>query len=162
MKKVFVSMLPVVLLCGTWSKGAAAQTSSTSQPATQFAGWDVSKKDAPDVTVVGVVQQVVSNQTAGAPSGLHLMLGTLLGVVDASVGQFLPPQVQKALVAGKQVQVIGRVQSIHDQNYLLARVLVVDGEKTEIRNDHGSLVHTKANERTYSQTGQNDQNGGRQ
>jgi hypothetical protein len=160
MKKVFVSMLPIVLLCGTWSQGATAQTSSTSQPSTQFAGWDASKKDAPDVTVIGIVQQVVSNQTAGAPAGLHLMLGTPQGVVDASVGPYLAPDIKAALVSGKQIQVSGQIQTLHDQKYLIVRQVVLDGKPIAVRNDHGSLVRTRSQERTQTQSSLNNQDGG--
>jgi hypothetical protein len=162
MKRVFVSMLPIILLCGTWGKGATAQSSGTLQPSTQFVGWDVTKKNSPDITVTAVIQQVIPNHASGIPAGLHLMLGTPQGVVDASVGQFLPQQVQQALTAGQQVQVIGRIQTIHNQNYLLARALVLDGNTITVRNDHGSLVHTRSSERTHAQSLENDQNGGRQ
>jgi hypothetical protein len=105
---------------------------------------------------------VVPNHASGIPAGLHLMLGTPQGVVDASVGQFLPQQIQQALTAGQQVQVIGRIQNIHNQNYLLARALVIDGNTITVRNDHGSLVHVKSVERMHTQSLQNNQNGGRQ
>ena len=162
MKKVLVSMLPIILLFGIWGKSAKAQSSGTPEPAAKFAGWDVSKKNSPDITVTAVIQQVIPNHASGIPAGLHLMLGTPQGVVDASVGQFLPQHIQQALTTGQLVQVTGRIQTIHNQNYLLARALVVDGNTITVRNDHGSLVHAKSSERVHTQTLQNNQNGGRQ
>jgi hypothetical protein len=160
MKKVFVSMLPIVLLCGTWSREATAQTSNTSQPSTQFAGWDVSKKDSSDLTVIGIIQQAVPNQIAGAPAGLHLMLGTPQGVLDASVGPYLAPDIKAVLVSGKQIQVSGQIQTLHDQKYLLVRQIVLDGKPIAVRNDYGSLVRTRSQERTQTQSSLNDQDGG--
>ena len=104
MKKVLGSMLLIILLCATWGKDAMAQSSGTLQPSTKFVGWDVTKKNSPDITVTAVIQQVVPNHASGIPAGLHLMLGTPQGLVDASVGQFLPQQIQQALTAGQQIQ----------------------------------------------------------
>jgi hypothetical protein len=152
MKKIFISMLPAVLFCGTWTKDATAQTSATSQPSTSFIGWDA---NAHEVAITAIIQQVVPSHSAGIPAGLHLMLGTPQGVVVASVGSYLPQEVQQALVAGKSVQVIGKVQTVHDQNYLFVRQLVLDGHPITIRNDRGSLVRSRSQERTYTQTLQN-------
>ncbi len=139
-----------------------AQSSGTLQPSTKFVGWDVTKKNSPDITVTAVIQQVVPNHASGIPAGLHLMLGTPQGLVDASMEQFLPQQIQQALTAGQQIQVIGRIQTIQNQNYLLARALVLNGNTITVRNDHGSLVHAKSSDRTHTESLQNDQNGGRQ
>jgi hypothetical protein len=149
MKKIFISMLPAILLCGTWNKDVTAQTSTTSQPSTSFIGWDA---NAHEVAITAIIQQVVPNHSAGIPAGLHLMLGTPQGVVVASVGSYLPQEVRQALVAGKSVQVIGKVQIVHDQNYLFVRQLVMDGHSITIRNNRGSLVRSRSQERTYTQT----------
>jgi hypothetical protein len=52
------------------------------------------------------------------------------------------------------------VKTIHEQNYLLVRQLVVDGKIIAVRNDHGSLVRTRSQERTNTQSSLNNQNGG--
>jgi DNA/RNA endonuclease YhcR with UshA esterase domain len=88
------------------------------------------------------------------------MLGTPQGVSDASVGPYLELDIQQTLIAGKQVQVFGQVKTIHEQNYLLVRQLVVDGKVIAVRNDHGSLIRTRSQERTHTQSYSNDQNGG--
>ena len=149
MKKIFVSILPVILLCGTWSKDVTAQTSTTSQPSTSFIGWDA---NAHEVAITAIIQQVVPSHSAGIPAGLHLMLGTPQGVVVASVGSYLPQEVRQTLVAGKSVQAIGKVQVVHDQSYLFVRELVMDGHSITIRSNHGSLVRSRSQERTYTQT----------
>ena len=157
MKRIFITALPAILLCGMWTNEVVAQTSTTSQPSTEFIGWDA---NAHEVVVTAIIQQVIPNHSSGIPVGLHLMLGTPQGVVDASVGPYLSPEVQLALIAGKTVQVIGQVKAIHDQNFLLARQLILDGHSVMVRNDHGSLVRTRSKERTRSQTLSGDQNGG--
>jgi hypothetical protein len=149
MKKIFISMLPAILLCGIWNKDVTAQTSTTSQPSTSFIGWDANTHE---VAITAVIQQVVPSHSAGIPAGLHIMLGTPQGVVVASVGSYLPQEVRQALVVGKSVQVIGKVQVVHDQSYLFVRQLVMDGQPITVRNNRGSLVRSRSQERTYTQT----------
>jgi hypothetical protein len=160
MKKLFISLLPAIVFCGGLIMEATAQSNVTSQPSTGFIGWDTSKPKSSDVAVTSNIQEVVPNHASGIPTGLHLMLGTPQGVLDASVGPYLPPGVQQALVAGKQVQVFGQVKTIHEQKYLLVRQLVLDGKPIVVRNDHGSLIRTRSQERTHAQSSLNNQDGG--
>jgi hypothetical protein len=160
MKTLFISLLPAILLCGTLTTDAAAQNSAASQPPSGFIGWDTSKPKSFDVAVTAIIQEVVPNHASGIPAGLHVMLGTPQGVLDASVGPYLAPDIQQALVTGKQVQVFGQVKTIHEQKYLLVRQLVLDGKPIIVRNDHGSLIRTRAQERTHTQSSLNNQNGG--
>ena len=160
MKKLFILMLPTVLLCGALTREAAAQDDTASQSSTGFIGWNVSQPRSSDVAVTAIIQEVVPNHASGIPAGFHIMLGTPQGVLDASVGPYLQLNIQQALVAGKQVQVFGQVKTIHDQKYLLVRQLVLDGKPIIVRNDHGSLIRTRSQERTSTQSSLNGQNGG--
>ncbi len=155
MKKIFVTALLVILLCGTWTKNAAAQTNTTPQPAARFIGWGTNEPNSHEVAVTAIIQQVVPNHVSGIPTGLHLMLGTPQGVLDASIGPYLSKEIQEALIAGKSVQVIGKVQTIREQKYLFVRQLLLNGQQITIRNEHGSLVRARSVERTHSQTLQN-------
>jgi len=160
MKKLFILMLPTILLCGALTCEAAAQDKIASQSSTGFVGWDVSQPKSSDVAVTAIIQEIVPNRASGIPAGLHLMLGTPQGVLDASVGPYLPPNIQQALSAGQQVQVIGQVKTIHDQKYLFVRNLVLNGNAIVVRNDNGSLVRGRFHERTRTQSSLNNQNGG--
>ena len=160
MKKPFISLLPVILLCGGLIMDATAQSNVTSQPSTGFIGWDTSKPKSSDIAVTSIIQEVVPNHASGIPAGLHVMLGTPQGVLDASVGPYLAPDIQQALVVGKQIQVFGQVKTIHEQKYLLVRQFVLDGKPIVVRNDHGSLVRTRSQERTHTQSSFSNQNGG--
>ena len=160
MKKLFILMLPTILLCGALTREAAAQDDTASQSSTGFIGWNVSQPRSSDVAVTAIIQEVVSNRASGIPAGLHLMLGTPQGVLDASVGPYLAPNIQQALSAGQPVQVIGQVKTVHDQKYLLVRHLFLSGKDVVIRNDNGSLVRERSHERTRTQSSSNNQNGG--
>jgi hypothetical protein len=160
MKKLFISLLPAIVFCGGLIMEATAQSNVTSQPSTGFIGWDTSKPKSSDVALTSIIQEVVPNHASGIPPGLHIMLGTPQGVLDASVGPYLAADVQQALVAGKQVQAFGQVKTIHEQKYLLVRQLVLDGKPIVVRNDHGSLIRTRSQERTHTQSSLNNQDGG--
>jgi hypothetical protein len=160
MKTLFISLLPVILLCGALTRDAAAQNNVASQPSTGFIGWDTSKSKSSDVGVTAIIQQVVPNHALGIPAGLHVMLGTPQGVLDASVGPYLVPDIQQALVAGKQIQAFGQIKTIHDQKYLIVRQLVLEGKPIVIRDDDGSLVRTRSHERSVTPSSLSNQNGG--
>lgn len=160
MKKLFNSLLPAILLCGGLIMDATAQSSTPSQPSTGFIGWDASKPKSSDVAVTAIIQQAVSNHASGIPGGLHLMLGTPQGVLDANVGPYLALDIQQALSAGQQVQVVGQVKTIHGQQYLLVRQLVLNGKQIVVRNDHGALVRARSHERTHTESSLISQNGG--
>jgi hypothetical protein len=160
MKKLFISLLPAIVFCGGLIMEATAQSDVTSQPSAGFIGWDTSKPKSSDVAVTAIIQEVVPNHASGISAGLHVMLGTPQGVLDASVGPYLTPDIQQVLIAGKQVQAFGQVKTIHDQRYLLVRQLVLDGKPIIVRNEHGSLVRSRSQERTHTQSSFNNQNGG--
>jgi hypothetical protein len=160
MKNLFILLLPAVLLCGALTSEAAAQDNTASQSSTGFIGWNASQPKSSDVAVTAIIQEVVPNRASGIPAGLHLMLGTPQGILDASVGPYLAPNIQQALSAGQQIQVIGQVKTVHDQKYLLVRHLVLNGKDVVIRNENGSLVRERSHERTRTQSSSNNQNGG--
>jgi hypothetical protein len=160
MKRLFIPLLPVIMLYGALTADATAQNSVTSQPSSVFAGWDASKPKSTDVAVTAIIQEIGSSHASGTPAGLNLMLGTPQGVIDASVGPYLAPDIRQALVAGKQIQVIGQVTTINDQSYLLVRQLVLNGKSIIVRNDHGSLVRTRSNGHAVTKSYLNSQNGG--
>src|SRR6202789_2249616 len=119
MKKLFISLLPAILLCGGLIMASSAQSSITSQPSTGFIGWDTSKPKSSDVAITAIIQEIVPNHASGISAGLHVMLGTPQGVLDASVGTYLAADIQQALVAGKQVQVFGQGDTIRVERNLL-------------------------------------------
>jgi hypothetical protein len=162
MKTLFISLLPVVLFYGMLSRDAAAESSAAVQSSTGFIGWDTNQAKSRDVSVTSIIQQVIPNHSSSIPAGLHVILLTPQGVLDVSVGPYLTQDIQQTLIPGAQVQAFGQLKTIHDQTYLLARQLVLNGRLITIRNDHGSLVHTRTQTHTRSQSSLNDQVGGAQ
>ena len=105
---------------------------------------------AHEVTLNGIIQQVVTKHTAGAPAGMHLLVTGPKGVVDAHVGPFLNKQAKEALREGTPIRIVGAKTSIRGKSYLLARQLTVDGHTFAVRSKHGALVREAANHRVHS------------
>jgi hypothetical protein len=96
---------------------------------------------AREVTLVGTVQEFVTQHIAGSPMGLHVLISTSGKTVDAHIGPVLSKQVQETLHVGELVQVVGVHQEVHGKDVLLARQLVYGGRQVMVRNERGFLVH---------------------
>jgi len=95
---------------------------------------------AHEITVNGVVQEVVVKREAGSPFGLHLLLTGSKGVIDAHLGQFMTKETQESLQAGTPVQIVGAMETIHGKNYLLARQVIFSGRLITVRSENGFLL----------------------
>jgi hypothetical protein len=160
--KLFAPVLPTLLFCGIVMNSAAAQDSSVPQSSAPFAGWNTGHGNSSEITVSGTIQQVITTHTAGSPAGLHILVESSQGVVNASVGPFLPADIQRALSAGQQIQITGIVRTISGQNFLLARLLVLAGRQITIRNEHGFLVAVPSATGSVPHRKQGAPNGGTQ
>jgi hypothetical protein len=104
-------------------------------------GWTPIAAAPHDITVRGAIRQVVPTHLAGSPAGVHILIDSLQGSFDASLGSYLPSEVQQALSNGEQVQVTGVVRTANGKDYLFASQLSVAGHQLTIRNPQGFLVH---------------------
>jgi hypothetical protein len=158
--KLVIFVLPTLLLCGIVINTAGAQDNNTSQSSTPFAGWNTGSANAHEITVSGTIQQVVAAHPAGSPAGIHLLVESSQGAVNASVGPFLPKDVQRDLSVGQQVQVTGIIRVINGQSYLLARQLSVAGKQITLRNEHGFPFSIPSVNGSAPRQKQNASNGG--
>jgi hypothetical protein len=155
---LFLPVFAILLLCGIATSTASAQDSNTSQ--SSVAASAVKRAPTSEITVAGTIQQVSSEHILGRPAGLHLLVNSPQGVLDASVGPNLSQDVRQALSTGQQVQVVGVVRTINGHSYLLARQLDVDGRQITIRNENGFLTQTHSHAGNRPQTSQSELNGG--
>lgn len=96
--------------------------------------YDITK----EVTLRGIITQVVQHPAAGLPLGLHLMVTTAQGTVDVHLGPYLGrTATAKGLVAGAAIQMTGVTKHYAAGDVLLARILVVNEQTITVRNDHG-------------------------
>jgi len=155
MTKRFITALAAAIWCATWVAAAGAQTIHRAQSAGQFVGGSASEQGAADVALTATIEQVASSHAAGSPAGMSLVVGSPRGPIYVSVGPYLRPETQQSLVAGRQIQVVGRFDSIGGNSYLMARQLILDGRTITIRNSNGKLVRPRIQARTHSQSLQN-------
>lgn len=112
---------------------------------------------AREVTLVGTVQEFVTQHVAGSPMGLHILISTSGKTVDAHIGPVLSKQLQETLHVGELVQVVGVRENAHGKNFLLARQLIYGGRQVTVRNERGFLVSPASHPEVIQGT---DGNGG--
>jgi hypothetical protein len=139
MKRLFAGLCALaVLSLISYLTPVQAQTSAIA--AGPF-GYDASK----EVTLNGTVSTVLMGPSAGMIPGSHLVLATLSGPVDASLGIFgLRGKGTLTVAAGQQIEVTGVMSTIKDKQVFLARTVKAGGEVYTIRNEHGFPVPPQA------------------
>jgi len=96
---------------------------------------------AHEITLNGTIQEVVTRHVIGSPAGMHLLVAAPEGVVDTHVGPRLSKETIEALQDGAPVRIVGVMVLLHGKEYLLARLLTVDGHTVTIRSPRGFLVY---------------------
>ena len=156
-KGPFIPVFPMLLLCGMVTSAVSAQDVNSTQSSAVIA---LNAKHATsEITIAGTIQEVSSEHGLGRFDGLHLLMNSPLGVLDANMGPFITEEVRQALSTGQQIQVVGVIQTINGHNYLLAHQLVLAGRHIPIRNENGFLVHTHARTGNHPQPSQSEPNG---
>jgi hypothetical protein len=97
-----------------------------------------------EITVKGTVRAVDTQAVIGSPFGVHLLLASETGVIDAILGPFLQRETVEALHNGIPVQIVGSLQDFRGRSYLLARQLNFQGNSVRVRNENGFLVRPQS------------------
>jgi hypothetical protein len=120
-------------------------------PAGPFS-YDISQ----EITLNGTVSSVLTQQSSGLVPGSHLLLTTLSGPVDVSLGTFaLRGKDPLFVAAGRQVEVTGVMKTIKNKQVFLARLVRVGDRVYAIRNEHGVPLSPQARERASRNPAQN-------
>jgi hypothetical protein len=151
----FAPLLTTTLFFTILTLGPSAQAASRS---TAPGSYDRTH----EVTLNGTVQAVISERTSGHPVGLHLLVASLQGVVDAHLGPYLTKETQEALRSGQPVQIVGATEKIRGRNYLLVRQLIFAGRTVTVRSERGFLLRAQplARPKTAKTTTQVELTGG--
>lgn len=112
-----------------------AQSGADSR-AQQGLGYD----KAHEITLNGTIQEVFSQSIPGSLVGLHLLVATPQGTIDAHLGSYLTKDSQEALQVGASVQIVGAMETLHGKDYLLARQVTFSGRIVKVRSENGFLV----------------------
>jgi len=127
----------MVLLCPATAVPVAAQNNAPPGSFSPIRQWRASD----ETTFRAAIEQVVTQNPAGAPGGLNLLMTGSSRILYVNLGPNLPKNINQSLTAGQFIQVIGIAQTFNGQTYLLARELQIGDQKIEIRNSHGILTH---------------------
>jgi len=147
MKRLFAGLC-VLALMSLIALSPPVQAQTAERHAGPFS-YDVSQ----EVTLKGTVSSVLTKPTPGMIMGLHLLLATALGPVDASLGRFgLRSQAAIPFAAGQQVEMTGVMKTIKDKQVFLARTVKAGGQAYTIRNEHGFPVSPQARQRASRKT----------
>lgn len=152
------TLMLVCLLSGLMSATLlAAQTARVSQPTRRFFTYN----PANELVLNGTIQEVVTARRIGSPPGMHLLIRGPQGSLDAHVGSFLAKDVQAALRPGASVKVVGAIELLHGQQYLLARQLEFNGRVITVRSSRGFLLRSLPSGTTRVAARNSARNGGR-
>jgi hypothetical protein len=121
-----------------------AQASAVETKTAGSSSYDVSR----EVTFAGTVASVLAKPSAGMLSGSHLLLATVNGRLDASLGRFgLRGEGAPTVTAGQQVEVTGMMKTIKGKPVLWTRMVKIDGQTYAIRTEHGFPVSPQSRKR---------------
>jgi len=133
------SIFCLVFLCAAAGRPAIGQGRGLHQSSPSEA-W----KASDEITMSGVVQEVLTQHPAGGPAGFNFVMTVSQKPLTVSAGSGLDQNVRIQIHSGASVQVTGLTRTMNGQSYLLARELVVAGQTVQVRNKNGFPVHTTA------------------
>ena len=106
--------------------------------------YDVSQ----EVTLSGTVSSVLQNPAPGMTWGSHLMVETVSGRLDASLGRFgLVGKGALSVTPGQQIEFTGVMKTVRDREVFVVRSVKANGKTYTMRNEHGIEVSPQARER---------------
>jgi len=152
MKQLFAGIRTLALL--SFVLPLLPLDAQTAPAPTRSAGpysYDISQ----EVTLSGTVSSVLTRPSPGMAAEAHLLLTTLSGVVDISLGTFgLLGKGALSVAAGQQVEVTGVMKTLKDKQIFMARAVKVGDHIYAIRNKHGIPVSPQARERATQNAAQ--------
>jgi hypothetical protein len=141
----FLFVCCATLLSGTLPATMMAQSTASTASSGSFRGTKPKAVAANTVTVTATIQQVLTKSTHGN-SSVRLLVSGPQGLFNADLGPYLFKDVKESLTPGTHLQLMGTMQTIQGQSYLMARELTVANRQITIRNENGFLVRTKSAE----------------
>jgi len=101
-----------------------------------------------EITLSGTVSAVLIRPAPGMIAGSHLLLTTVSGTVDASLGRWgLQGKGALSVMPGQAVEVIGIMKTLQGKVVLVVRTVKVGDKVHAIRNQYGIPVSPQARQR---------------
>ena len=151
MKQLSAVLCLVIILVVATPPSVRAQKASESSRTTAAFVYDVSE----EVAITGTVSSVLAKPVPGMIVGAHLLVETLSGRVDASLGRFgLAGYGAVSVSGGEKIEATGVMRTIKDKPVFVVRTVSAGGKVYSVRNEHGSVLTPQARERAGQKTGQ--------
>jgi len=93
-----------------------------------------------EIMLNGTVQEIVTVPAKGSPAGLHVLVSGPSGTVDAHLGPYVTKEIKQALKTGTPVEIVGAIEKVQGNEYLLARQLTFRGRQITLRSTDGLLL----------------------
>ena len=145
MKHFYAALCAMALVCLVSSlRPAHAQTPAVATKTAATFSYDISE----EATIDGTASAILATPSVGMIPGSHLLITTLSGPVDVSLGVFaFRGKGALSVTVGQQVEVTGVMKTLRDKRVFLARTIKVGDQIYAIRNQHGIPVSPQARER---------------
>jgi hypothetical protein len=144
MRPLSTGLCTLAIIFISFLRPVQAQTTEIAAQAAKRFGYNFTE----EITLTGTVSSVLAKAAPGTIVGFHLLLATLSGPVDASLGRFgLPGNGAVSVRAGQQIEATGVMKTIKEKTFFLVRTMKVGNEVYTIRNQHGFPVSPQARER---------------
>ncbi|MGO9127745.1 MAG: hypothetical protein ACLP6G_22990 [Terriglobales bacterium] len=106
--------------------------------------YDVSQ----EVAINGTVSSVLYKARPGMIRGSHLMVETVSGRLDASLGRFgLEGEDALSVTPGQQIELTGVMKTVRDKEVFVVRSVKANGKTYTMRNEQGIEVSPLTRER---------------
>lgn len=103
-----------------------------------------------EVTLSGTVSGVLTRPAPGMIMGSHILLATVSGPVDISLGRWgLQGKHSLSLTLGRSVEVTGVMKSLENKKVFLARIVKIGDKAYRMRNESGIPLSPQARERAF-------------
>ena len=144
MRPLSTSLCTLAIIFISFLRPVQAQTTEIATKAARSFSYNFTE----EITLTGTVSSVLTKATPGTIVGSHLLLATLYGPVDASLGRFgLVGNDAVSVAPGQPIEATGVMRTIKEKKVFLVRTIKVGDAVYTIRNEHGLLVSPQARER---------------
>jgi len=153
MKQLSAVLCLVIILVVATPPSVRAQKASESSRATAAFVYDVSE----EVAITGTVSSVLAKPVPGMIVGAHLLVETLSGRVDASLGRFgLIGNGAVPVAVGQQIEATGIMRMMNEKPIFMVRNVRVGSDVYTVRNKHGFPVSPQARKRAGESAGRKE------
>jgi|HubBroStandDraft_6_1064221.scaffolds.fasta_scaffold00680_12 hypothetical protein len=133
---LFALAAGVIFILPAHGQASSPAAASSTQAKAVKTGYDLAK----EVKIEGVIEKIDATESS-VPMGTHIQVQTPQGLVDAHLGFGAAAKPGRLGISeGQTVTVVGMMESVGNNEVLLARLLTTPNQIFVLRNEHGIPV----------------------